>query len=152
MNEWEPISGDTSVCLFHFYVKATLFSYVGEHNYSVFHPDFFNYMDREKPQNTVKNELRLEHPSQLLAAPNDSTKHFCAILLSSLMFPKAGPQKDVQKGKTISVLWSCFFNPGSQPGLFFYCFPEIKPVTASCPLLSWTRGLMVLLFFSNHAD
>lgn len=50
-------------------------------------------MDCDKPQKTIKNELGLEHPSQLLAAPKDSTKHVCGALLSSLMFPKAGTQK-----------------------------------------------------------
>lgn len=60
-------------------------------------------------------------------------------------------QKERLRGKNVMGCWADFSSQVPSQAFFFYSFPEIKLVTASCPPAKLDRGLMVLLFFSNHA-
>lgn len=77
---------------------------------------------------------------------------WCSPFVRHWMLPEPGPRKNVQEGGKALCYAAAFSSQVPSQAFFFYCFPEIKPLTASCPLLSWNGGLMVLLFFSNHVD
>lgn len=70
------------------------------------------------------------------------------------MFPEpAGVERMSEKEKEGKrAVETAFSSQVPNQDIFFYSFPEIKPAAASCPLLSCTWGLMILLFFGNHAD